>query len=456
MSKFKSSLASVVNKLRLLLLFTLMKSYGNPRRVQAYDLLIFKYLITDRNDARISPGELRDRWNSSILRTLKGDYQGGKRERIGIVDLLNSNLQNSNSDRKLHPEWGQNIGHIGSAMALAILSKYSHNDKREIRLTVSSEDYCHNLATKVLGQSLQITSQMSHDFSSSVVQNWINFDRIWGLLDNSKNYLDYIDLSERVYSHCDSNKDLYFKLPLNYEDLCMRFLESHDLLLPKYYIALHLRSGRNNRDARYCTPRNYEGVIKAAINGGYSVVIFGDCIFDFGFDLPDYNVLDLRTPLQEPQVLIPYLIRRSKGFISSMSGPAYVAYSLGIPTLTTNSVAPNWSFHATGSKSFFLPKTWVDENENIIPFREVLNSFLGDWAWTSWGSPELKGRKLRENSVAELVAASNFFMEALSENASVSNEFDNVLLEMREGSLAHGTGKIVPTYLLGQSSTFFD
>jgi hypothetical protein len=195
-------------------------------------------------------------------------------------------------------------------------------------------------------------------------------------------------------------------------------------------------------------------LIRNIASYGFPILIFGDSVFDFGFDISRYNVVDLRTDSQEPQSLIPFLISNSKGFISSQSGPACISWSLGVPTLTTNAVAPNWSFHAAGPKSFYLPKTWIDKDESVIPFRRVLHSFLGDWAWTSKDSTELQGNWLRENSPAELTAASDYFMRCLLGEGEEFTDLNRELDRLREGSRAFGSGKIVPTYFELQNNSF--
>jgi putative glycosyltransferase (TIGR04372 family) len=395
---------------------------------------------------------LREKWKYSIVKTLKGEYREGERLRLEIFSLLNVDSL-STEDRNLHPEWGQAVGHIGHAMALSTYLKEQGIKKNSIELDVVSEDWCHALAADVLQDNFEIRNRRSHDFIADLPQTWFHYDRIWGIREESR-YIDFIELSETVYSGNAENKYGYFTLPRNYELKCQTYLESNSIELPDSYISLHLRSKQDSRDARYCSHRNYEGLIRNIASYGFPILIFGDSVFDFGFDISRYNVVDLRTDSQEPQSLIPFLISNSKGFISSQSGPACISWSLGVPTLTTNAVAPNWSFHAAGPKSFYLPKTWIDKDESVIPFRRVLHSFLGDWAWTSKDSTELQGNWLRENSPAELTAASDYFMRCLLGEGEEFTDLNRELDRLREGSRAFGSGKIVPTYFELQNNSF--
>jgi putative glycosyltransferase (TIGR04372 family) len=164
-----------------------------------------------------------------------------------------------------------------------------------------------------------------------------------------------------------------------------------------------------------CSPSNYEGVFEEIRRAGFQVAVFGDTIFDFGFKLGSH-VIDLRSTKREAQSVIPYLLHYSKGLVTTHSGPAPLAWSFGKPVLVTNCIHIDYFVLAAAKGSFYLPKTWVDKNGEIVPLRKVYGTRLGHWGWSQSHSL-LNGATLRENSPTELSNSTRHFLHSIKYGA---------------------------------------
>ncbi len=396
---------------------------------------------------KIDSAEAQKIWKQSLQQMWMGDYLGGKKKRFELMSrVIEQNLLPNSQyvPDRLHPEWTQAIGHIGHLLVYMRCVKEGVIPKRDPGISIIHEDWMSPMSSLLL-QGVKVEKRNNHTYTPDLISVWHQYDRLFAIRDK-ENFCDYLDLHERFFSSRVVNPDSpLVSIPESVSEYLGNLVrpQYRDTLENKY-IAFHLRHKSDSNDARMCNPKNYLEAIKRILNFGYKVVIFGDTLFDLPVEIDSKNILDMRSTNSQEQILIPYILSKSSGLLTTHSGPAPLAWSLGIPVLTTNCVHINYFALSASQNSFYLPKRWMNQDNVEVNLKDVMKTKLGDWGWTK-RHPNLNGHYLEENSSEELALATEYFLQNLNSLNNQDNSFSR-LDSFRERNGLFGRGKIIPTF----------
>jgi putative glycosyltransferase (TIGR04372 family) len=183
---------------------------------------------------------------------------------------------------------------------------------------------------------------------------------------------------------------------------CLRELD----IPPKaWFVSLHARDGfsgdGNLRDGRNVDIDSYIPAIKAITSAGGYVFRMGDSSMKPLPELP--NVIDYALSEYKSDWMDVFLWASCRFFIGTVSGPAEIPPTFGVPVLLTNtSVFGLLSFQR--HNSFMIPKLWYSKaKERLLTFSEILAS-PGGWCERRTIGDDLT---LIDNSTDEIEAGVN-------------------------------------------------
>ena len=138
--------------------------------------------------------------------------------------------------------------------------------------------------------------------------------------------------------------------------------------------------------------------------------------------------------------------------LTTNSGPAVVAWSLGTPVLQTNTLAIARNILTASPGSIYLPKKYVSNGSRLNSFSEILGSLEG-FAESTLKEKFNQGYQIIENSAYEIQQATLDmfrFLETGQHDQTLVPQVNDIRREHR----AIGYGQIAPSFLSENANWF--
>lgn len=329
----------------------------------------------------------------------------------------------------LSHRWASNIGHLG---ALGILIKFQDlfvgkTQQQTMYLTNPNlfGIFGHLFANKVKTSINPVLKDMETPTMWSQFQN-----------------LEMIRIKDRFIPHYSMYEEFFntepitrFNAPLSDHSERDKVLGLLNLKPSDRFISIHIRTPIKN-DMRSVIPSKFVKALNLLIDLGFQVVQFGE-------EGPSLEVKRMDRLIKLPykgnwKSLQSSIISHSEFLICTNSGPAALAWALGVPVLQTDTVALCRNILTCSNGSIYLPKSFKKRNIHI-PLSELVSSGLG---YTEYSRSELRkqGIELIDSSEIEI-------FKAVLEMLDFRNSKDNEFSKHRQNLGIIGRGKIATDYL---------
>ncbi len=227
-----------------------------------------------------------------------------------------------------------------------------------------------------------------------------------------------------INQHRQKNKNLkfnYFKIEKNYLNKGRELLKKHNLDKYKWYVALHVRESKISDDQsfRNVNPKNYLKSVKKIISKGGLVFRIGnksmtplpklEGLIDYPFSNLNSEFMDI------------FLAATSKFVIGTSSGFWTAASFFKTPILITNYL-PFMDYYSFNHNSIFLPKTVLNEKNQIISIGESYSIKKIGYTHTS---KQFLSKKLKvlENTEDEILVSVDEMLNLVSGNNKEKKDF---------------------------------
>jgi len=211
--------------------------------------------------------------------------------------------------------------------------------------------------------------------------NWTSLPMHWHLfeqLEIHKSPLGFMDQYETMQNVADScrrdGNDAIVQTSNEYKDEFYSRMQAFGIAKNEPFISIHIRDNDRKDDPRNVTVAHYVPAIEALLNRGYKVVRFG---LGKMTKLPEFpGLVDLNLNKFENRFLHIGLMSECRLFVVTNSGPSAVAWTLGTPTLVTNSNNP--CLHVDFRTNFMIPKKFYSlDSKRFLNLRTLHTSQFG-------------------------------------------------------------------------------
>lgn len=377
---------------------------------------------------------LNTAWNTFENSKDRGHYFKSMKLRQEILTELYNNqdfFDKNNLPPYLSHRWGSNLGHLGS---LGILIKFQ---ELLVDLTQQQTIYLTN------PNLFRIFSHLfTHKFKTSVntALKDLETPTFWSQFQN----LEMIRIKDRFIPFYSMIEEFFniepitrSNAPLSDKSERAQVLASLNLKPSDRFIALHIRTPMKN-DMRSVVPGNFVKALNLLIDLGYLIVQFGEAG-------PSLNVRRMDRLIKIPykddwKSLQSSIILHSEFLLCTNSGPAVLAWAMGVPVLQTDTVALCRNILTSSEGSIYLPKSFKKRGAHIA-LSELVESGLG---YTEYSRSELlrQNIELIDNTETEIF---NAVLEMLDYQNWNKRDFEFSRHQELLGVV--GRGKISTNYL---------
>lgn len=346
----------------------------------------------------------------------------------------------------LNSGWGHAIGHVGVLATLVHSQRTQVSNPSKYILPVGSQ--VDEDRIKIMFSEQVWPIQMGRNFRSLDRPSMYLIAKSLDMMKTNIGYLDSYQLTERVYG-----EELDFPLaspihfPEWYIEKCKKFLFKNGIGKDDWYVALHTRHNLNSDDVRNVDVSDFKDAISLINMLGGKVVRFGS---GKSQSLEENKAVIDFTKRNDLEWLHPYVMYNCKFLLSSNSGPAVLARSMGVPVVQTDTIAIARNILSSPGHAIYLPKKWIF-NGKTLSFYEVCNGNEG-YSHLTIKERLRQGYVLRRNTKGEIREAVSDML-AIIENPSLkySNETIN---KIRKEVNAISFGNFAPSYISKNSEWF--
>lgn len=354
----------------------------------------------------------------------------------------------SHFPQSLAPSYATNIGHL--ALAGTIAHANSKGLVPQFKRFMPIRQVGNLQVVEALSQSFeQVTLPMNSNSLTSLSASFTDYDTepsLWPLFErlntirSSLGLQDLYQFLEHLGMHFPvTREDTPFVLPSSYREWGLAQLGRFGINEGDPVVTLHVRELPDQViDHRSAGLETYVQAVDHILKAGFKVVRFGSSWMS---PLPEREgLLDLVTYFKGDNRLDLLAISMSTFMITTVSGPAFLANSMGVPTLTTNTTAIGRNALSSLPCNRYLPKRFKAVTGRVMSLSETLGSPLAYWEG-------VRSRHLAEvpqtigSSATEILEASKEMIDLVTGQSDPYSQFHRESRKIRElsGAVAFGS-----------------
>ena len=456
-SQYINRIIVKLKKLLFLALVALINSIFSNRLRPAPEKQISTLLHSGifNGDAGLDIEYVYKEWEKSEKHWNKGEYFKSNDLKRNCLEYVYSSQTVDEQMQILPPPpfmsigWSIAIGHIGSLGAFVLGQKLGVVPGAKRCMPVRDERSSRMIRTFLDEDVTVVPARLGWSIFENPSQ-WHLSERLQ-MIRTHENFVSLYELHESVFSHSDvTNPNIRLSINSDYADASRNLLESLGLPRDSWFVGFHVREKPNSLDPRNAKIENFYPSLNEVVNKGGWVIRFGT---DKMHPLPiEKNTIDLNEDKSEHRKLHLYIIAMAAFLLTTNSGPAVVAWSLGTPVLQTNTLAIARNILTASPGSIYLPKKYVSNGSRLNSFSEILGSLEG-FAESNLKEKFNQGYQIIENSAYEIQQATLDmfrFLETGQHDQTLGPQVNDIRREHR----AIGYGQIAPSFLSENANWF--
>ena len=251
---------------------------------------------------------------------------------------------------------------------------------------------------------------------TQIPMHWHFFERL-EMFRTFSNFEDNMITFQKIANLANTGaKNCFVQIANEDDDYFFDQMKKYGLRKEDKYVAIHIRENDNTDDQRNVNIYNYLPLIKKIIKMGYKVVRFGSGKVT---KLPDEpNFIQLSLGQNKHEDLHISLISNCTMYVQTQSGPGVIAWTLGVPTLTTNHTALGLEINFQNNA--VIPKKFVNVSSNKL--NNLSTIYSSDLAFQKLPHSKLKkyfNLVCVENSPLEIELAGVELLESIEKKINI-------------------------------------